>query len=110
MRARLLELLIGQCIALGPFVALWWFVYLDADDRADQLDRIGAAIYRWTGGELRDWLESPAAGLARFRAPQMLASEFVVAVPGAGDPPLWWDAFMAKLDASVDELEAEGID
>jgi hypothetical protein len=105
VRARLLELLLGQCIVLGPIVALWWFVYLDPDDRADHLDRIGDAIYRWTGGELRDWLVSPGTQYLRATMPARTAEEFH-ALGFTGD----LEAFVAGLNADIDELEAEGID
>jgi len=111
VRARLLELLLGQCLALAPLVALWWFAYLDADDRADYLDRMGDVMYRWTGGELRDWLVSPGAQYARATMGARTAEEFAAA--GFARSPESIEliaAYLDGLDATVDELEAEGID
>jgi hypothetical protein len=106
VRARLLELLLGQIIALVPLGALWWFAYLDDEDREDRLERVRAWGRHWSGLELRDWLESPGATFARATAGARIAEEFVAL--GVRDQA-GLDAFVAGLDATVDELEAEGI-
>lgn len=105
MKARLLELLLGQIIALAPLGIVWWYGYLDADDREAYIERARSRIGRLFGLDVLEWMRSPRLAMVMQLRGDYMAEEF--AADHGNRPDL--AAFIAGLDADIDELEAEGI-
>ncbi len=104
--ARALELAAREAVAFAPVAFLWWFAYLDEDDRGEWLSRGRDLVRRATFADLREWLHGPELAYAQWRAADMIRGE--------NEAPTWKApeddaAFIASLDATVDELEREGV-
>jgi hypothetical protein len=74
--ARLLDLAGQEAVALAPVALLWWFAYLDEEDRGAILERARELFRVATFADFRDYASGPRLAFAKWRRAGMIAEEW----------------------------------
>jgi len=84
---RLADLALQEALGLAPLAVVWWFAYMDEEDRGAVIERARELFRVATFAEMREWMTGPALAYAVWRRDAMIAEE----MDGSVEPADWTD-------------------